>query len=119
MADQNMNNTAFKPKASFCDWAARFSLIMPLVATVVTFGLLYLVSSLGADWRDVLSVFLACEVVLLFASFISGATSLIGSQFYRRRFSPWIAILGVLASGAVGFVTLVLHALSEGWWSGC
>jgi hypothetical protein len=114
MHDQITSNTDSKVKASFCDWAARFSLIMPFVLIVATFGLIGLMHASNGF----MSGFLGCEVVLLFISFVFGAISMMGFQYCRRKFSLWIALAGVLISGAVGFAAFLLYSLSSGW-SGC
>jgi len=115
--DETSKGMADNPKISSFDRAAWFSLITPLAATAITFGLFLAANyshSNSLSTNNLISGVLGCEFLMLFVSLIFGIVSLFGIQRHKRKLTLWIALFGILASGVAWFGVLALIVLMSG-----
>jgi hypothetical protein len=115
--DETTMGLANKSKMSSFDWAAWLSLITPLAAAAITFGLFLAANyshSNSLSINNLISGVLGCEFLLLFVSLVFGVVSLFGIQRHKRKLTLWIALFGILANCAALFVALELLILMIG-----
>ena len=111
--EETRKDMADNSKMSSFDRAAWFSLITPLAAATITFGL-FLAANYSLSIKNLIGGVLGCEFLMLFVSLILGVVSLFGIQQHRRKLTLWIALFGILANCAALFVALELLILMIG-----
>ncbi len=101
---------------SFYDKAAWYVFLAPFAIVAIGYASIYVVEHLSisrladdhAEWAII-----AGALILQFISFILALSICCRFQQHRRKFTIWIAVLGVLASCCLGFLTLAALAMNR------
>jgi len=88
--------------------AAWYGFLIPVITPVIWFLITVI-----TDGR--LGVAFMSAFCILVTSFIIGFASLLGFSRRNRKGILWIAVVGVLSSAALGYISLVFWNMSQTW----
>jgi hypothetical protein len=101
------------PGSLFFAGAAWYSFLVPLFAPVIWF-LIVLGSGFFGAAND-LGMACTAALCLLATSLIAGIVSLVGILRHRRKPILWVAVLGIITSSILGFISYGYWELSQNW----
>jgi hypothetical protein len=98
------------PRSIFLAW---FSVFAPFAVALVTFVVVKSVDGLPlGTYQKIAGIAYGCELLLLFCSFVTAVTSLFGIPRYGAHRILVPAVIGILASGGLGFMAFVFWVMS-------
>jgi hypothetical protein len=99
-----------KPLPILFAWCSTFA---PFAVALVVFLVVRAADALPRDaYRNVAGIAYGCELFVLFCTFVLGLTSLFGIRQYGAHRILVPAVIGMLASGGLGFMAFVFWVMN-------